>query len=109
MIEETSKKKFKEILAFIGYKIKDYFSLDVKLLPGFLISTALLINSVISSTLKALRKEHGLTKVDLAMKSGVGLNFVRELEQGKATVRMDKVAQVFDLFGYELVPQKKVK
>ena len=34
---------------------------------------------------------------------------VRELEQGKATVRMDKVAQVFDLFGYELVPQKKVK
>ncbi len=43
------------------------------------------------------------------MKSGVGLNFVRELEQGKTTVRMDKVAQVFDLFGYELVPQKKAK
>ena len=65
-------------------------------------------SNVISSTLKTLRKEHGLTQVDLAMKSGVGLNFVRELEQGKATVRMDKVAQVFDLFGYELVPQKKV-
>jgi hypothetical protein len=47
--------------------------------------------------------------VDLAMKSGVGLNFVRELEQGKATVRMDKVAQVFNLFGYELIPQKKVR
>lgn len=43
------------------------------------------------------------------MKSGVGLKFVRELEQGKATVRLYKVAQVFDLFGYELVPQKKVK
>ena len=66
-------------------------------------------SNVISSTLKSLRKEHGLTQVDLAMKSGVGLNFVRELEQGKATVRLDKVAQVFDLFGYELVPQKKVK
>ena len=66
-------------------------------------------NNVISSTLKSLRKEHGLTQVDLAMKSGVGLNFVRELEQGKVTVRMDKVAQVFDLFGYELVPQKKMK
>ena len=66
-------------------------------------------SNVISSTLKSLRKEHNLTQVDLAMKSGVGLNFVRELEQGKATVRLDKVAQVFDLFGYELVPQKKVK
>ncbi len=44
-------------------------------------------SNVISSALKKLRKEHGLTQVDLAMKSGVGLNFVRELEQGKATVR----------------------
>ena len=63
--------------------------------------------NTLSSTLKSLRKEHGLTQVDLAMKSGVGLNFVRELEQGKATVRMDKVAQVFDLFDYELVPTKR--
>ena len=66
-------------------------------------------NMVISSTLKSLRKEHRMTQVDLAMKSGVGLNFVRQLEQGKTTVRMDKVVQVFDLFGYELVPQKKAK
>lgn len=66
-------------------------------------------SNVISLTLKSLRKKYGLTQVDLAMKSGVGLNFVRELEQGKATVRMDKVAQVFDLFGYELVPQKKLR
>ena len=66
-------------------------------------------SNLISSTLKSLRKEQGLTQVDLAMKSGVGLNFVRELEQGKATVRMDKVTQVFDLFGYELVPQKKIR
>ena len=74
------------------------------------IRTDVIMNSnLISSTLKSLRKEHGLTQVDLAMKSGVGLNFVRELEQGKATVRMDKVAQVFDLFGYELIPQKKVR
>ena len=63
--------------------------------------------NILSSTLKTLRKEHGLTQVDLAMKSGVGLNFVRELEQGKATLRMDKVAQVFDLFDYELIPVKR--
>ena len=63
--------------------------------------------TLIAKQLKRLRKENGMTQVDLAMKSGVGLNFVRELEQGKATVRMDKVAQVFALFDYELVPQKK--
>lgn len=63
--------------------------------------------NLLSTKLKSLRKEHGMTQVDLAMKSGVGLNFVRELEQGKATVRMDKVTQVFSLFDYELVPMKK--
>ena len=63
--------------------------------------------NLIAAKLKVLRKENGMTQVDLAMKSGVGLNFVRELEQGKATVRMDKVAQVLALFDYELVPQKK--
>ena len=63
--------------------------------------------NLIASKLKELRKANGLTQVDLAIKSGVGLNFVRELEQGKATVRMDKVAQVLALFDYELVPQKK--
>jgi len=64
--------------------------------------------NIISAQLKELRKENGMTQVDLAMKSGVGLNFVRELEQGKPTARMDKVAQVFAFFDYELVPQKKV-
>jgi len=63
--------------------------------------------NLIAARLKELRKENGMTQVDLSIKSGVGLNFVRELEQGKATVRMDKVAKVFAFFDYELVPQKK--
>ena len=67
----------------------------------------IMVTNSIAAKLKVLRKENGMTQVDLAMKSGVGLNFVRELEQGKATVRMDKVAQVFSLFDYELVPRKK--
>ena len=46
-----------------------------------------------------MRKEHGLTQVDLSEKSGVGLRFVRELEQGKETLRLDKVNQVLNLFG----------
>ena len=56
---------------------------------------------------KALRKEYGLTQEYLAMKSGVGLCFVRNLEQGKQTLKMDKVNQLLDLFNYELTPAKK--
>ena len=47
----------------------------------------------------------GLTQVDLAEKSGVGLRFVRELEQGKQTLRIDKINQVFALFGHEVGAQ----
>ena len=51
---------------------------------------------------KAKRKESGLTQQELAEKSGVGLRFIRELEQEKPTLRMDKVNQVLRLFGSEL-------
>ena len=63
----------------------------------------------IADFIKQNRKAAGLTQEEFALRSGLGLRFVRELEQGKATVRLDKVAQVFDLFGYGLVPQKKVR
>ena len=46
-----------------------------------------------------------LTQQELAERSGVGLRFVKELESGKKTTRMDKVNQVLNLFGEELVPQ----
>ncbi len=49
-----------------------------------------------------MRKEHNLTQVELSEKSGVGLRFVRELEQGKQTLRLDKVNQVLSLFGTEV-------
>lgn len=61
----------------------------------------------LSATVKALRKEHGMTQEQLAMKSGVGLCFVRNLEQGKPTLRMDKVNQLLDLFNYELTATRK--
>ena len=53
---------------------------------------------------KQMRKQYRLTQVDLSEKSGVGLRFVRELEQGKKTLRMDKVNQILSLFGSELAP-----
>lgn len=55
---------------------------------------------------KEIRKQFGLTQVDLSQKSGVGLRFVRELEQGKRTLRLDKVNQVLALFGAEMAPAK---
>ena len=55
---------------------------------------------------KEMRKQFGLTQVDLSQKSGVGLRFVRELEQDKQTLRLDKVNQVLALFGAEMTPAK---
>ena len=56
----------------------------------------------LSEYVKQMRKEHNLTQVELSEKSGVGLRFVRELEQGKQTLRLDKVNQVLSLFGMKV-------
>lgn len=56
----------------------------------------------LSGFLKEQRKHNNLTQEDLAAKSGVGLRLVREIEQGKVTMRMDKVNQILALFGAEL-------
>ena len=63
--------------------------------------------NVIGAKVKELRKEAGLTQEEFAFRSGLGLRFVRELEQGKATVRLDKVNQALAMFGMEAVPGKK--
>ena len=63
--------------------------------------------TLLSQTVKQLRKEYGLTQEELAMKSGVGLNFVRNLEQGKQSLRMAKVNQLLDLFNYTLTATPK--
>lgn len=59
----------------------------------------------LSDFLKDKRKKSDLTQQQLALKAGVGLRFVRDLEQGKTTLRMDKVNMVLNLFGQELRPQ----
>lgn len=61
----------------------------------------------VSGFVKEKRKKLRLTQVQLAQKAGVGLRFIRELEQGKKTLRMDRVNQVLELFGCELGPVKK--
>ncbi|MFC5285307.1 helix-turn-helix transcriptional regulator [Pedobacter alpinus] len=64
---------------------------------------------MLSEYLKSKRKALNLTQEDLALKAGVGLRVVREMEQGKPTLRMDKVNQVLLLFGAELGVVSKVK
>ncbi len=56
--------------------------------------------------IKEKRKELKLSQKDLAEKSGVGLRFIRDMEQGKLTLRLDKVNQVLSLFGHEMAPKR---
>ena len=58
--------------------------------------------TTLSKYVKGMRKQYNLTQVELSEKSGVGLRLVRELEQGKQTLRLDKVNQILNLFGSEV-------
>lgn len=59
-------------------------------------------NLPLNEYVKTKRKSLGLSREEFAQKAGVGLRFLRELEQGKETLKMDKVNQVLYLFGMQL-------
>ncbi|MDO4987164.1 MAG: transcriptional regulator [Candidatus Saccharibacteria bacterium] len=61
----------------------------------------------IAEYIKTARRSANLTQEEFAMRSSLGLRFIRELEQGKRTVRMDKVNQALGMFEMEVVPGKK--
>jgi y4mF family transcriptional regulator len=63
-----------------------------------------MFNNHIASFVKYNRQKASMTQEELAERAGVGLRFIRELEQGKETLRLDKVNQVLQLFGYNLLP-----
>lgn len=63
--------------------------------------------NTIAKFIKEKRKEAGLTQEEFAIRSGLGLRFIRELEQGKETVRMDKVNQALAMFGMVAIPGRK--
>jgi y4mF family transcriptional regulator len=63
--------------------------------------------NALSKFIKEKRNLAQLTQQALALKAGVGLRFIRDLEQGKTNLQMDKVNQVLSLFGHEMAPVKK--
>ncbi len=67
------------------------------------------MNQLLIEFIKSRRKSSNLTQEDLAKKAGVGLRFIRDMEQGKLNLRMDKVNQVLALFGHALGPVKEKK
>jgi y4mF family transcriptional regulator len=74
----------------------------VKLIPiGYIMNKE---NGQFGVFFKEIRKENNLTQEDLARKAGVGLRFVRDVEQGKGTIRLDRVNAVLALFGYVAGP-----
>ncbi|MDR1182173.1 MAG: helix-turn-helix domain-containing protein [Bacteroidales bacterium] len=59
-------------------------------------------NLPLNEYVKTKRRMLGLSREEFAQKAGVGLRFLRELEQGKETLKIDKVNQVLKLFGMQL-------
>ena len=62
------------------------------------------MSASLAEFLKAKRRALGLNQRDLADRAGVGLRFIRDMEQGKPTLRLDKVNQVLALFGHRMEP-----
>ena len=89
----------------IGCKIKKIYYICTR--KGIIL--AIMEHTTLSKYVKAMRKQYNLTQVELSEKSGVGLRLVRELEQGKQTLRLDKINQILNLFGSEVgvVPMTK--
>jgi len=56
----------------------------------------------VSTKIKELRKEAGLSQEELARRAGVGLRFIRELEQGRRNPSLGKIEQVLALFGHHV-------
>ena len=90
------------IIHLIGYKLANL----LEIIPDKVYYRFM---NIIGTYIKAERKKAGLTQEEFAMRAGLGLRFVRELEQGKETVRLDKVNQALAMFGMVAVPGKMEK
>lgn len=56
----------------------------------------------LGTAIKKCRKNLNITQTELADLAGVSLNYVSQLENGKTTIRFDKLLDVLDILGLEL-------
>ena len=63
--------------------------------------------SKIGDFVKSERKKNGLKQEDLALYAGVSTKFISQLENGKETLKLEKINQVLDIFDFKLIPTKK--
>ena len=57
----------------------------------------------LSTFIKDMRKQFGFTQDELALRSGLSLHFIQNLEQGKKSLRMDKVNEILNFFNAKLI------
>lgn len=96
----------------IPFRVYYFINLLTLYLKGYIIcildeNREIIYMNPIAEFVKKSRKEAGLTQEEFAIRSGLGLRFVRDLEQGKTTVRMDKVNVALGMFGMEAAPARK--
>ncbi len=63
--------------------------------------------SELGGVVRAIRRDQGLTQLDVAGLAGLSNRFVIDLERGKATLQMQKVLDVLSLLGLEVTIRKK--
>lgn len=89
------------MLVFIPFGYK-YLKKILEIIPERWYSFIAMTEPSINIQIKNFRKKLGLTQIDFAKRAGVGLRFLRELERGKTTIRLDKLNQVLDFLGVHL-------
>lgn len=73
--------------------------MNCKILPNSKVMSAKDVGRLITQR----RKSQHFTQADLAGLGNMGIRFLSELENGKGTVQFDKVMQVLDLLGLDVV------
>ena len=87
---------------YIPYLNPLFFEFQIIILDFIPFRVYIVTMNSIGKQIQELRKKAGIDQIEFAKRAGVGLRFVRELEQGKTTVRLDKVNQVLEFLGHHL-------
>ena len=66
-------------------------------------------NRTFAAFIKSHRKFARLSQKEFTLKSGLGLRFIRDLGQGKQTLRLDKVDQALAMFGHHTAPVRRIQ